>query len=139
MITIPIYCISLNDPRNPHVSLNDPFPPDLITAGITAAGVNPDLVPSYMIQGNLSVERELGRSMVVEIGYAGSKGNSLVRTRNVNQAVLGPGSIASRRPYPLFGNIGWLEDSSNSNYHSLQVRFDRRFTQGVSLLSSYTW
>jgi len=103
------------DPRNPNVSLNDPFPADLITAGITAAGVNPDLVPSYMIQGNLSVERELGRSMVVEIGYAGSKGNSLVRTRNVNQAVLGPGSIASRRPYPLFRNIGWLEDSSNSN------------------------
>ncbi len=127
------------DPRNPNVSLNDPFPADLISAGITAGGVNPDLKISYMFQENLNIQRDLGHAMVLEVGYAGSKGNSLLRSRNVNQAVLGAGSIANRRPFPRFGNVGWLEDSANSNYHSLQVRFDRRFTGGISLLGAYTW
>jgi len=130
------------DPRNPNVSLNDPFPADLITAGITAGGVNPNLNISYMVQDNLNVQRDLGHSMVLEVGYAGSKGNSLYRSRNVNQAVAIPGtttSIVSRRPFPKFGNISWLEDSANSHYHSMQARLDRRFTQGVSVLGAYTW
>ncbi len=131
--------IASTDPRNPNVSLNDPFPADLISAGITAGGVNPDLKISYMVQDNINVQRELGHAMVIEVGYAGSKGNSLLRSRNVNQAFLGPGSIASRRPFPKFANVGWLEDSANSNYHSMQVRFDRRFLDGISLLGAYTW
>jgi len=130
---------SSTDPRTPNVSLSDPFPAELITAGITAAGVNPDFTNGYMIQDNLNIQREIGKSMVVEVGYAGSKGSSLPRTRNVNQARLGPGTIASRRLYPQFGNIGWLEDSAHSNYHSFQIRFDRRLVNGFSLLTSYTW
>jgi hypothetical protein len=127
------------DPRNPNLSLNDPFPADLISAGITAAGIAHDYVSSYMFQWNLNVQRELSNSMVVEVGYAGSKGNSLQRGRNVNQAVLGPGSIISRRPFQRYGNITVGETSANSNFHSMQIRFDRRFQQGFSLLGSYTW
>jgi hypothetical protein len=133
---------SSTDPRNPNVNLNDPFPADLISAGITAGGVNPNLSISYMVQDNLNVQRDLGHSMVLEVGYAGSKGNSLYRSRNVNQALAIPGSplsIANRRPFPKYGNVGWLEDSANSTYHSMQVRLDRRFVSGVSVLGSYTW
>jgi hypothetical protein len=44
------------------------------------------------------------------------------------------------RPYPQYGTI-MLEKAAmgNSNYHSLQVRVDRRFSKGVSFLAAYTW
>src|SRR5260370_40535458 len=37
------------------------------------------------------------------------------------------------------GFINFLPHSAQSNYHSLFVRFDKRFSSGFSLLSSYTF
>lgn len=127
------------DPRNPNLSLNNPFPADLINAGIAVAGIAKDYRQSYMAQWNLNVQRELGGATVIEVGYAGSKGNALHRGRNVNQAVLGSGNVTDRRPFRGFANINIGESSANSNYHSFQVRFDRRLTGGFSALTSYTW
>ena len=134
------------------MTLEDPFPDALLlgSSSFTAAGVKRDFRISHMFQGNLNIQRELTNSMVFEIGYAGSKGNGLTRRRNVNQAVLGSdlgqGSDATqwaptnlRRPDPRFGNIRWLENSAQSNYHSLQASVDRRFANGVSFLQAYTW
>ena len=103
-----------------------------------------------MAQWNMNIQRELTSAMVWEIGYAGSKGNSLTRSRNVNQARLGSdlgqglditkwAPLGQRRPDPRFGNINWLEDSANSNYHSFQTSIDRRFANGFTFLQSYTW
>jgi hypothetical protein len=131
--------VANTDPRNPNLSLADPFPAGLISGSISAAAIAPDYRQSYMEQWNLNIQRELGGATVVEVGYAGSKGNALHRGRNVNQAVLGPGNVTQRRPFPRFGNISMGESSANSNYHSLQMRFDRRLTGGFSALTSYTW
>jgi hypothetical protein len=141
-----------DDTRTPEMTLEDPFPDDLVVgaSSFTVRGVNPKLRTSYMMQWNLNVQRELTNSTVLEIGYAGSKGNKLTRTRNVNQAIagsdLGQGTdisgwapTAARRPDSRFGNIGWLEDSASSNYHSFQESIDRRFANGVSFLQAYTW
>jgi hypothetical protein len=141
-----------DDTRTPEMTLEDPFPDTLVegASSFTVAGVNPKLRTSYMMQWNLNIQRELTNSTVLEIGYAGSKGNSLSRRRNVNQAIagsdLGQGTdikgwapTAARRPDPRFGNIGWLEDSANSNYHSFQQSLDRRFSSGISFLQAYTW
>ena len=58
--------------------MRDPFRDDLVVgaSSFTVAGVNPNLRTSYMIQWNLNIQRELTNSTVMEIGYAGSKGNS---------------------------------------------------------------
>lgn len=141
-----------DDTRTPEMTLEDPFPDDLVVGAtsLTVGGVNPNLRTSYMMQWNLNVQRELTNSTVLEIGYAGSKGNKLTRRRNVNQAIagsdLGQGTdisgwapTAARRPDPRFGNIGWLEDSASSNYHSFQESLDRRFANGISFLQAYTW
>ena len=43
------------------------------------------------------------------------------------------------RPFPQFGNIRTRRDDGSSIYHAAQVRVEKRFTQGYTLLASYTW
>ena len=60
------------------------------------------------------------------------------------------GSLAqSLRPYPQFSDVGTVDPGKgpgldavpigNSTYHSLQVKLEKRLTQGFYLLSSFTW
>jgi hypothetical protein len=43
------------------------------------------------------------------------------------------------RPFPHFGNIAVEEPIGYSWYHSLQVRAERRFSQGFTFQLAYTW
>jgi hypothetical protein len=127
------------DPRTPNVLLTNPFPAELLSTGIAGRSVDMDMRTGYMTQQNLNIQRQLDQATVVEVGYAGSKGNHLNRSRDLNAAPLGPGSIASRRPYPNYSTIPQLEASASSVYHSLQLRLDRRMASSFSVLGSYTW
>jgi outer membrane receptor protein involved in Fe transport len=131
--------VASTDPRNPNVTLNNPFDPSLLSTGIVGRSVDLHMRTPYMIQQNLGIQRQIGQAMVFEISYAGSKGNGLYRNRNLNAAPLGPGTIVSRRPYPKFSTISQLEGSAMSHYHSLQLRLDRRLSRGISVLGSYTY
>ncbi len=108
------------------------------TSTTSPRGVPRDLSNSYLQQFSLGVQREVFHNLLFEIAYVGSKGTKLIRTRNVNQPLPGPGSIASRRPYPAFGNIDFRESSGNSSFNSLQMRAERRFSN-LTLLASYTF
>lgn len=43
------------------------------------------------------------------------------------------------RPYPLLGSYASIESDANSNYHSLQLQLNKRFSHGVQLTTAYTW
>src|SRR5262249_3528445 len=60
---------------------------------------------------------------------------------NINQSFPGPGSVASRRPYPGYGNItgGYIASIGNSNFNGLTVRAERRMSKGLSFITSYAW
>lgn len=42
-------------------------------------------------------------------------------------------------PYPHFGGLSTGLPAGSSWYHALTLRFERRFSQGLQLQSSYTW
>lgn len=122
------------------ISLNNPFPSgQLGAATLSPTAVERNLKTSYLQNFSLGVQREIFEDTVVEVTYVGNKGTNLIRTRNINQALLGTGSIASRRPIAGFGNINYREASANSIYHSMQARAERRFSQGFTLLAAYTF
>src|SRR5262249_60981903 len=85
------------------------------------------------------MQGELGQHTVVEVGYLGSVGHRLERFRAVNEALPGPGSVASRSPYPEFGRIQEVDGEANSNYNSLSVKVTRRFSSGLTYQAGYTW
>jgi hypothetical protein len=43
------------------------------------------------------------------------------------------------RPFPQFGNIRTRRNDGTSIYHAGQLRVEKRFTHGYTLLASYTW
>jgi len=48
-------------------------------------------------------------------------------------------NAAFLRPYPGYGNIGFLEFAGSSNYHSMQITVNRRFTRSFTYAVAYTW
>ncbi len=105
--------------------------------------VHPGRRPSYMQQWNLNIQRELPGSMLLDVSYVGSAGVRLIGVQDINAARLnGPGenlSIAARRPYPAYSFIQQYFAGEQSNYNALLATLERRFSRGMSFLTSYTY
>ncbi|HKP73434.1 MAG TPA: TonB-dependent receptor, partial [Pyrinomonadaceae bacterium] len=121
------------------LTLNDPFPRNFpFPLPKSAFAYQRNLRTPYMQHWSAGIQQQLGRSRVLEIGYAGSKGTKLLTARDINQPR--PSALPFiLRPVPQFDDINLIESRANSVYHSLQVRFQQRLTRGLSLLSSYTY
>lgn len=129
-----------SDPNIPGIVIDSPFSGRVAAALPTYRYIDPKNYPDgYMQQWSLNVGRELVPNLVTEIGYVGSKGTKLDNARDFNQARLGPGTAASRRPFPTVSTITQYLSGANSNYHSFQFKTEKRMSSGLSFLSSYTW
>ncbi len=72
--------------------------------------------------------------------YLGSQSRHLYGFQNVNQAPPGPlPTINSRKPFPNFGVLSYVNDKYSGNYNAGSVKLTRRFSHGVSLITNYTW
>ena len=121
------------------LTLANPFPSffPLPLPG-SALALQRDLRTAYVQQWNLSLQQQIGDSRVLEVAYVGSKGTKLLTARDINQPRPSPLPF-NPRPVPLFDDINLLESRANSNYNSLQVRFQQRLSSGFSALASYSW
>lgn len=127
---------------------------------IQQAGIDLFQRTSYSGQYTLSVQRELARGIVLEAGYLGTVGIKLEQNVQPNNARPGPGAVDPRRPYrglkfapdtkfPDYvvvrgnsvpaGFINYLPRSAQSNYHAMFIRFEKRYSGGLSWLSSYNY
>ncbi len=93
----------------------------------------------YVEQWNVNVERQFAGSFLAQVGYTGSEGHKLPALLNFNQAIPGAGAVNSRRPYQGVGNIQMYGPFYNSTYDALIAKLERRFSKGLSLLTSYTY
>ena len=93
----------------------------------------------YMQQWNFNVQQQLPSDSVVTVAYVGTKGTKLFDLWNYNQPRPGAGAVNARRPLPGFNDITYTAFVGNSDYNSLQVTFDKRYSKGLSVLATYTW
>jgi Carboxypeptidase regulatory-like domain len=99
-----------------------------------------DHATSYTTQYLLNIQRQFGANWALETGYIGSQSHHLYGFQNANQAVPGAvGSVSSRLPFPNYGVIQLVADGFNAAYNSGSARVTRRFSQGLSMTSSYTF
>lgn len=123
----------------PPVTLQDPFPQSYpVVLPASATGYERDLKTGWLEHWSLSVQRQLGGRRAVEAAYVASRGHDLIAARDINQPRPSPRS-PNLRPNPAFDDITFIESRGASDYHSLQLKFQQRFDQGLSLLSAYTF
>jgi hypothetical protein len=121
--------------------LADPKQFNPLTANIT-------YIPSDIQDGRvqnwfLSVQREFGPRMLVDVAYVGNHADSLLLFANYNQAApnnaAGTLSLQSRRPIPQFADITYAFDGGKSEYRALQLKYEWRMKADVTLLNAFTW
>ena len=107
-------------------------------------GSDPKAKTPYSEQFNLSVERSLSNNMVATVSYVGSLSRHLQVFPNPN----GPLALAPNgygptpnplQPFPDFGGLSYTSYTGVANYNSLQTKLERRFSNGLSFLGSYTY
>ncbi len=105
---------------------------------------NPRQVAPISYQYNLGIQRELARNLLAEVGYIGNVSHHLTANDfSLNQVPpqrMGPGDAQSRRRFPQFSNVTWINPSiGNSTYHGGFVRAEKRFSGGFAFLAHYTF
>src|SRR5262249_7560195 len=104
--------------------------------------------PTYVMQWNLSIEREIGWGTILHAGYVGSSGVHLLTNGDVNTSAryttlpngtkFFPPDAPARNPN-FGGPISEYRFNGNSNYNALQVTLQRRFANGVQFHLAYTY
>ena len=154
----------------PLTSQSDPFIPSITTLNFPAPVLGTSVVSftglqlhapaQYIQQWSASLEKQLGDSTTVELGYLGAGGFHLQRSHLINNGQPGPGLIQPRRPHPKISfvantvfpsnvtvssstfpvsTINLLENTSQSWYDAGYVNVRRRYANGLSFLANYTF
>jgi len=102
--------------------------------------------PTYVMQYNLNLQRELFPDTVVSVAYVGSRGVNLFGQGDINTAVpqiLPDGRQffpdGSRRRNPNFDVIRAIYQGFSSSYNSLNLGLVKRFSHGLQFQTSYTF
>jgi hypothetical protein len=139
---------------------NPPLPGAFSTA-LTNLTLAPNMTLPYSQDWDLNLQRSFGRDFLFEMGYVGTKGTHLPRFIEGNPAVFVPGYVNGqpisnsgnanqRRLYSgctlsdppnscIFSSNGEIASIANSSYNAMEVSLQKRFSQGVQFLASYTW
>ena len=132
-------------------------------AGASVAASNlqftaPNLKTPYTEQGNVAVERQIGRDMALTVSGMWSHGVNLYGVTDLNAPPLGPnftykiddasgnqvGTFTTPvylnpRPNTHYGAVLEVTNGVSSYYDGLSVAFEKRFSHGIQFLTSYTW
>jgi hypothetical protein len=124
------------------LTLADPFPVTgkLPTGAPTIFSVDRDNYrDAFTLLWSLDVQHELVRDFSIDIGYTGSKTTGLLGDILPNQPDPGPDNPQARRRFPQFGPIFFWTPNAFSTYHGLTFKAEKRYSQGLFFLASYTW
>jgi len=95
-------------------------------------GVDPNYRVAYVQMWNLNVQHELTSTLLLNVGYTGSKGSALDMLRAPNR---GPaGTIL-----PSVEAFNWETSQGSSILHAGSVRLRKRMTKGFAVGGTYTY
>lgn len=123
-----------------------PLDPTRVNAsGLNLRGIEFAYKTPYTQGYNLITQYELGTRNSIEVGYVASLGRhleSFIGT-NLQNKILPPGQGLNPQnyvPFPTFARgSSYAATAGNSHYHALQTKFQRRMSQGLDVLVSYTY
>jgi hypothetical protein len=153
--TLP-YVVPLSVPSppsfsNPYAGTTDPFPYTLDLSNpafiypTQQYSLNSDFKNGYIEGYNLNVQQQLGADIILQVGYYGKTGHKLSDDHEGNPAIYEPGAtidnVQARRAFfpQFYSSIGVITSDARSNYNSLQISANKRFSHGYTLGLAYTF
>jgi hypothetical protein len=179
------FAASIDGGVTPYNTLNNPFPNGVVQPPghninqaqelLLGQSINvsfPDSPYGYMQQWNFDIQQQIGKGLLVDVGYAGAKGTHLAMPsfltpldvlpdqylalgNRLLQPVANPflGTIQSGPlsaptvpagqlllPYPQYTGIGSAQwNLGESDYQSLQIKVQERFSKAGTLIVAYTF
>jgi hypothetical protein len=131
------------------VRTQDGFPADFLSEdqySPSRARVNfqpTDNRTGYVESWHFSLQHQLGRDLAVDFAYVGNRGRKQLILSDFNQplpnAAGGNLSLNARRPIDGFQEIQVAYDEGRTNYNSFQMKVEKKWSDGVYLLNSFTW
>jgi hypothetical protein len=106
---------------------------------------------TYMMQWNLSYQRQIHSNWVVTANYLGNAGRHIWGSVDVNYAMNAPGASTGntnnrRLTYLInptlgqyYGDIQQTDDGANSSYHAGLLTVEHQFSHGYTLRANYTY
>lgn len=101
---------------------------------------------TYVHSFQLNIERELGKNLTFSISYVGNSGIHELVLADLNQATpnnaAGTLTLQSRRSFNgtyCCADISMAFNEGTSNYNSLQAKLEKRYSDGIYLINSFTW
>jgi hypothetical protein len=112
----------LPDVAAPPVAGEKPTSSDFVYA------FDPELKLPRVYQWNLSVEHSLGKNQSITASYVAAVGRKLLRSQGIIN------------PNPGLSGVFFItKNTATSDYHGMQLQFQRRLSGGLQGLVSYTW
>ena len=96
----------------------------------------------YTMSWNLSVERAISDNMAATVSYVGDTSRHLAvfpDPNNPDALVNSADSSQPYRPFPDFGGTAYTNYAGESSFNSLQAKLQRRMSNGMNFLASYTY
>jgi hypothetical protein len=129
------------NPGAPPITWDNPFPS-------AVAGTPPppnygaltnDFGAGYSQLRSLHIAQQISNNDAIEIGYSGNYALGGDRAVSANDALPGPGAIQPRRPLPQYGVLTQVRSDAKTFYNAGSLKYTRRFSDGLTVLSSYTF
>ncbi|HEX4230415.1 MAG TPA: carboxypeptidase regulatory-like domain-containing protein [Bryobacteraceae bacterium] len=140
---------------NPYLGYSggDPFPRGhILPSGfstytflepVSGGMLDPASNVGYTQNWNFTVEHQFASNTALSVAYVGNHAVDIMGSRQFNPAIFGPGATVanenSRRLYPGLGAVELASSYVYEEFESLQVNATKRFSQGLTLLSNFTW
>lgn len=132
----------INRTLNQGLPLSDPLIPINDPSGSLNTR-HPENATGYSQQWSFQIQKQLASSYLLEVGYIGNLSVHVQDQYNPNAPFLGTGPVEPRRPYyrfvPRVTGFTHVEQRGVGNYHAMQIGLNKRFSNGVSFLTNYTW
>lgn len=120
---------------------------------VSFANVSIDLKPPATQQYSLGAQIALAKDLALEIGFQGARGTRLLELRNFNQAFLASAAnpingattntffnVTQRTPVPGISTSAFQIGSTGASwYNGMVASLNKRFSNGLQFLASYTW
>jgi hypothetical protein len=105
-------------------SLDPPY------SGQTFLVFDPTINLPRTYQWNFAVQQSLGTMQTISASYVGATGRRLLRRASM---------VGSSPNFTSGSMIDLTTNTATSDYHALQLHFERRLSQGLQAMISYSW